>query len=236
MTIDQRPRIWWRSTAAVADSRADDPDLSGFSRTSDWEGYIPFECCVYPERVLEYPDGDELYQLAGPAEARRIARLIENMDVGSAADLEERFASKPGPSDPQSLAFYELGRCPGSRVGGKPSGVNAGRQFDHLVTLSTWEFDAASFRRWLAVEDQRLLAPPRQAAYVGALKGSCCVCFSSRSARHATRPDPTGTRVYLPRPRTVGRCCLCQRLKCRLSHSSRLGTKHHEILEARLSR
>jgi hypothetical protein len=154
------PRICWRATAAVTDFRADDPDLSGFPRTSDWQGYIPFECCVYPERVLEYPDRDELYDLAGPEETTRIAGLIQNMDLGSAAGLEERFAAQAGPSDAQGLAFYELSRCPGSKVGGKPGWVGDGRRFDHLVTLSTWEFDAASFRRWLAVEDQRLLSPP----------------------------------------------------------------------------
>lgn len=154
------PRIWWRAMAAVTDSRADDPDLSSFPRISDWQGYIPFECAVYPERVIEYPDGDELYHLAGPEKAARILRLIENMDLGPTADLAERFASEAGPSDAQGLAFYELTQCPASKVGGKPAWPRDGRQFEHLVTLSTWEFDAACFRRWLAVEDQRLLAPP----------------------------------------------------------------------------
>jgi hypothetical protein len=48
-----------------------------------------------------------------------------------------------------------------SRVkgGGKPGFSRDGHRFDHLLTLTSWEFDAASFRRWLAVEDQRLFAP-----------------------------------------------------------------------------
>jgi uncharacterized protein (TIGR02996 family) len=154
------PQIWWRTETAVADPRTDDPDLSRFPRTSDWEGYTPFECAVYPERVVEYPDADELHQLAGTKKASRILGLIEDMDLGETSDLKERFASEPGPSDAQGLAFYELGRCPGSRVGGKPGWRRDGLQFEHLLTLSTWEFDAASFRRWLAVEDQRLLAAP----------------------------------------------------------------------------
>src|SRR5262249_22009847 len=51
---------------------------------------------------------------------------------------------------------------PLSRIkSGRKTGLHERRrQFDHLVTLSTWEFDSASFRRWLSVEDQRLLAPP----------------------------------------------------------------------------
>ena len=157
------PHVWWRATASVTHFRTDDPDLSGFPRISDWQGYIPFECSVYPERVIEYPLGDDLHVLAGSMEAARIRQLVENMDIGSAENLLERFVSEPGPSDPRSLAFYELGQCPGSKVGGKPGFVREGQQYDHLVTLSTWEFDAASFRRWLAVEDQRLLAPPGEA-------------------------------------------------------------------------
>jgi uncharacterized protein (TIGR02996 family) len=154
------PRIWWRAAASVTSPRADDPDLCGFPRTSDWEGYVPFECAVYPEPVIEYPVGDDLYYLAGEARAAQIGRLVENMDIGPADDLAERFTGEHGLSSPRSLVFYELGQCPGSKVGGKPGFGQKGRQFDHLVTLSTWEFDSASFRRWLAVEDQRLLAPP----------------------------------------------------------------------------
>lgn len=154
------PRIWWRVTASVTSPRADDPDLSGFPRTSNWEGYVPFECAVYPERVIEYPVGDDLYNFAGEEQAAQIGRLLENMDIGPTDDLAERFSSEYGPSDPSSLAFYELGQCPASKVGGKPRFERNGRQFDHLVTLSTWEFDSASFRRWLAIEDQRLLASP----------------------------------------------------------------------------
>lgn len=154
------PRIWWRAAASVISPRTDDPDLSGFPRTSDWEGYVPFECAIYPERVIEHPIGDDLYYLAGEERAAQIRQLVENMDIGPADDLAERFNGEHGLSGLHSLAFYELGQCPGSKVGGKPGFGREGRQLDHLVTLSTWEFDSASFRRWLAVEDQRLLAPP----------------------------------------------------------------------------
>jgi hypothetical protein len=154
------PRICWRVAAAVTSPRADDPDLSRFPRVSDWQGYIPFECAVYPEPVIEYPVGDDLYILAGQEHAAHIGQLLENLDIGPADDLAERFASEYGPSNARDLAYYELGQCPGSKVGGKPGFGRDGRQFDHLVTLSTWEFDSASFRRWLAVEDQRLLASP----------------------------------------------------------------------------
>jgi hypothetical protein len=153
-------RLWFRNSASVTHPRADDPDLSGFPRTSDWEGYIPFECSVYPERLTEYSLGDDLYALAGSEETARIQEMIRNLEMNSANDLAERFSSEHGPSNMENLAFCELGECPGSKIGGKPGFAQKGRQFDHLLTLSTWEFDSASFRRWLAVEDQRLLAPP----------------------------------------------------------------------------
>lgn len=153
------PRIFWRTASAVNSPRVDDPNFSDFPRTSDWEGYIPFECMVYPERVIEYPLGDDLRYLAGAQRAAQITRLLEQMEVPHINDLADRFHSEYGPSDAHSLAFYELGQCPGTKVGGKPRFARNGRQFDHLVTLSTWECDSASFRRWVAVEDQRLLAP-----------------------------------------------------------------------------
>jgi hypothetical protein len=155
-------RVWWRDSATITSPRADDPDLSGFPRTSDWEGYIPFECAVYPERVIEYPVGDDLYSLAGEEQAAQIGQLLENLDIGPAEDLAERFDGEHGLTSARSLAFYELGQCPATKVGGKPGFGEHGRRFDHLVTLSTWEFDGASFRRWLSVEDQRLLASPGQ--------------------------------------------------------------------------
>jgi uncharacterized protein (TIGR02996 family) len=156
------PRIWWRNSAAITFSRTDDPDLSAFPRKSDWEGLVPLECCVYPEPVIEYPVGDDLYALAGTEQATRIGKLLDKLQISSAEDLVERFASAHGPKNARELVYSELGQCPGSKVGGKPSFVEDGRRFDHLVTLSTWEFDSASFRRWLAVEDQRLLALPAE--------------------------------------------------------------------------
>ena len=109
---------WWRAAAAVASPRADDPELSGFPRTSDWEGYVPFECSIYPERVIEYPIGDDLDYVAGEERAALIGRLVENMDIGPAGDLAERFTGEHGLSSVQNLAFYELGQCPDSKVEG----------------------------------------------------------------------------------------------------------------------
>lgn len=148
------PQIWWRAAKDIAHARTDAPDLSKFPRTSDWEGYSPFECSVHPERVLEYPLGDDLWAIVGAEEAARIQELIASLDVRSMAK------GRSETRDAEGLAFSELGRCPGTKVGGRPSIDRKGRRFDHLVTLSTWEFDAGNFRRWLAVEDQRLLATP----------------------------------------------------------------------------
>jgi len=155
-------RLWWRNSAAITTPRDDEPDLSEFPRVSDYEGIIPYECRVSPERVLEYPVFDDLYSLAGSEEAGRINQLIENVALSADSDLAERFASETGPSSGASLVFYELSQCPGTKIGGKPALKRGDRHFEHLVTFASWETDAASFRRWLAVEDQRVLSCPGQ--------------------------------------------------------------------------
>jgi hypothetical protein len=152
---------------------------------------------VYPERVLEYPALDDLDALAGFEHATRIRTRIEKIEVGPDGDLVERFASEPGP-DARSLGFYELCECPGTKVGGKPAVVKDGRRFEHLVTLSTWETDAASFRRWLAVEDQRLLAPPGEPLTWARLSRECDF-QAFQGVLGATRPDPVDARICLPR-------------------------------------
>jgi uncharacterized protein (TIGR02996 family) len=147
----------WRAAADVTEPRDHPPNVEP---TGNGRYYVPHQCAVYAERVLEYPIGDYLYTPAGSEQADRIGRLIEQLDVGPRDDLAERYASEYGPAEPQELAFDELGQCPGSKVGGRPGLKQNGRPFEHLLTLSTWEFDSASFRRWLAAEDQRLIAPP----------------------------------------------------------------------------
>ncbi len=153
-------QVFLRKAASVTSPRLDGPDLSEFPRISDWQGFVPFECAVFPEQVIEFPLGDDLYSIAGEAEHSRIRQKLEKMDLGPTDDLVERFSSSHGPSNPQDLACYELGECPGTKVGGKLGFERNGLMFEHLVTFSTWEFDSASFRRWLAVEDQRLFATP----------------------------------------------------------------------------
>lgn len=159
---DYLPAPWvvLRATASVTDPRTDDPDLSTFPRQSDWQGLIPFECAVFPEHVVEYPISDDLGFFARGKQAERISELLENMDLGPKRDLRERFAAEHGPSEAHHLAFCELGECPGSKLGGRPPITHRSRRYEHFLTLSTWEFDSASFRRWMAVEDQRLVALP----------------------------------------------------------------------------
>jgi hypothetical protein len=151
--------LHWRVAADVSESRVDPPNAEP---TSDgwYGGFVPHQCAVYAERVVEYLLGDDLYTLAGSEQAGRIDGLIAQLDIGPTDDLAERYASQVGLTNPLFLAVSELGQCRGSKVGGRPGLERNGRQFDHLVTLSSFEFDPASFPRWLAVEDQRLFAPP----------------------------------------------------------------------------
>jgi uncharacterized protein (TIGR02996 family) len=155
------PHLWWRTAAAVESPRSDEPDLSAFPPEYEWARTIPFECAVYPERVIEYPVyEDDLADIAGREQAEHIRQLLDNIDIGPTDDLTERYYTESSLQNPGILACAELGMCPGSKIGGKPVFVYEGQQLDHLVTLSSWEVDSGSFRRWVAVEDQRLFAPP----------------------------------------------------------------------------
>ena len=118
--------------------------------------------------MVEYPIGDDLYALTGAEQAARIGQLVESMDVDSGEDVTERFASEYGPSDPQGLAFYELGQCPGSKVGGKPGFQREGRQFYNFGEISlknraSWmRYEMDKLRdRVLKVKDVTPPEPPR---------------------------------------------------------------------------
>jgi uncharacterized protein (TIGR02996 family) len=150
------PFVYWRQAASVTRPRAMPARAElGAPRRPGRGPLLPHPCSIYPERVCEYPDQDDLYALAGPEVAGGIWRKMEDKER---ADQE---GALPEPFT-LSLYFYELSRCPGSKVGGKPAFANKEARFEHLLTLSSWEFDSANFRRWLPVEDQRRPTEPGQ--------------------------------------------------------------------------
>jgi len=119
---------------------------------------IPQSCTIYPERVIEYPEWDDLDALVGESESKRITSPIASMDLGNRQDLSGRFSGPDPMRDGYSLYFNELSRCPGTKAGGELP-FSSGNLYEHFLTLSSREFDSASFRRWVPLEDQRELAP-----------------------------------------------------------------------------
>jgi uncharacterized protein (TIGR02996 family) len=149
------PHVDWRKAGSYFSPWRPRGDLLGYGDGR----FLPVECSLFPEQVTEYPVGDEVDWLLSPHDAATVHRLLDELDLGQAADLEERFRGDEGFRSASSLAFFELGRCPGTKAGG--IGFHErGQRFDHFLTLATWEVDAASFRRWLPIEDQRRLAEP----------------------------------------------------------------------------
>jgi len=161
--------VFWRKDAEVVAPRSGHPRLSGVADNQRIKHLIPQSCGIYPERVTEYPDGDEIYELVGVEEAERIRASIMSVDLGWAADLRERLSElqeqladdEPRQEPLTSLSsfyFSELSTCRGTKVGGKPPFTGSRGVFEHFLTLSTWEFDWGSFRRWIPLEDQRRFA------------------------------------------------------------------------------
>jgi uncharacterized protein (TIGR02996 family) len=158
--------VYWRKAADVTDPLGTIPPLEAFAASLAGAEYLlPKPCSLYPEWVIEYPDYDELHALTGKKRTAEIAARISEMDLGP-VDLRDRLSEDEALSylyfsddDPlSSLYAYEFSRCPGTKAGGKPSRKQGSKVFEHFLTLSTWEFDAASFRRWISQEDQRRVA------------------------------------------------------------------------------
>lgn len=161
---DYQPKsiVVWRKCDLVGARRVDNPNYSEFGIDENNDEFaallVPTPCSVYPERVIEYPTFDDLCNLAGDDNARAISDKIEEADLGNVDDLEERFGGFHGPKNATDLAFAELTECPSTKDCGKATTNHEGRTFEHLLTLSSYEFDSGSFRRWLPVEDQRRFA------------------------------------------------------------------------------
>jgi uncharacterized protein (TIGR02996 family) len=139
-TYAPRPLLLWRTISEVTNPRTAIPDPAAFGLDlGDWNirENIPTPCSVYPERVTEYPDPDELYEFLGEQRHKEVLVKIEAMERRT----RRRY-------------FYELSTCPGTKAADGRSFGPDGRRFEHLVTFASWEFDAGSDRRWVPLEDR----------------------------------------------------------------------------------
>ncbi|GAA3390277.1 DUF1963 domain-containing protein [Streptomyces roseoviridis] len=130
-----RPERYWRAAAEVTEVLPAPPRPAGAP-----EDYVPEPCVLHPERVAEYPSWDlpeEVYEA-----------------------LEERFEEV---EEETGWSYWShLSVAPGVKAGGFPTWTQdphwpdcegCGRRMEHLLTVSSREFDGESWRSWVPRED-----------------------------------------------------------------------------------
>ncbi|XKK39101.1 DUF1963 domain-containing protein [Nocardiopsis sp. ARC36] len=130
------PQVHWRSTGSVKEVRETPAPHAEAS-----EYYVPDPCAVHPEQVVEYPGLDlpkDLFDMLGA----RLDRLERETGWHYQYHLAEAPGIKLGgyPGWTQEPVWPECGWCE--------------RRMDHLLTVSSWEYDGATWCTWLPVEDR----------------------------------------------------------------------------------
>lgn len=126
--------------------------------------YLAKPCLLLPERVTEFPPYKDLAQ----GTRDKIERWSPRQLLGTRAD--ERPLDYWGHDildQPADLYEFELSSCPATKLGGYPHWIQrdetpvcrCGRPMQHLLTIASWEFDGANFRRWLPLEEKHLTNP-----------------------------------------------------------------------------
>lgn len=130
------PVVFWHDSAAARAVLPAPPTDPAAARR-----HVPAPCVVHPERVTEYPSWDLPEDLADEWQDD-FRRLQEAIPLQS---------------------FSGFAEAPGIKIGGYPSWFTGqgwvdcegcGRRMDHLLTVSSWECDGASWRIWLPLEDR----------------------------------------------------------------------------------
>jgi hypothetical protein len=151
-----RPKSFWRSTTRIHEPMRQIPRLSDYRidlKDHDVSDNLPINCSIHPEKVIEYPVPDHLYWLAGPEKHKEI---LEKIGQSELPIPKEYPYSNTTPIEDTRRSYYwsNLAECPGAKVTGGGSVVEDGKKWDHLMTLSSWEYDSGSYLRWQPLEDR----------------------------------------------------------------------------------
>jgi hypothetical protein len=103
------------------------------------KGYVPRQCRLQPETVLEYPSAHSLSR-------NQIDELEQWKEDGS------------------TLYQYELSVAPGFKIGGYPNWsqetqvptCSCGKEMDYFMTIDSAEFDGGTYRRWLPESERHV--------------------------------------------------------------------------------
>ncbi|WP_033354289.1 DUF1963 domain-containing protein [Kitasatospora aureofaciens] len=131
------PRVLWRSSDSVGPVLVTAPSTVSTAP----EDSIPAPCVLHPEPVVDYPSWDMPEELGEELRFRM-----------------EELKARTG-----LWYSYHLAEAPGIKLGGYPSWTQepcwpdcpaCGQAMDHLLTVSSWEYDGLSYRTWLPLEDR----------------------------------------------------------------------------------
>jgi hypothetical protein len=131
------PQVRWRNSESIDWILEEVPPTVSIAP----EDSIPDPCVLHPEPVIDYPSWDMPEELFNGLRER----------IG---ELEVRTGWK---------YYSHLAEAPGIKLGGYPSWSQepcwpdcpgCGQTMDHLLTVSSWEYDGESWRGWLPIEDR----------------------------------------------------------------------------------
>ncbi len=149
-------------------------------RKNQGDQLFPLECKLYPEEILEYPHRWALSEYLNEV-------LLNNRRF-------LKLAQENGDGD-NPLAFYQthLGCAPGTKLLGHPHWVqypewplsDRGFAMEHLLTISSSEWDHGDYRRWKPVEERdpnSANGPNNDPDLMIGDAGETYVCFSKRES------------------------------------------------------
>ncbi|MBW4717200.1 DUF1963 domain-containing protein [Saccharothrix obliqua] len=163
------PRVWWRDASTVtAVATAPEPD-----RDLSEEEYLPTPCRIAPERVVEYPDWDDL-----PSD-----------------ELRERISAWERGQEWRYRA--DLATAPGTKVGGWPDWIQSpvepecdrGHRMVPLLTVASGEVGA--WRTWLPVETRAEVAFQKEVRFATVDGGTGHTVIERDEVF-----DPAGFRIF----------------------------------------
>jgi hypothetical protein len=136
------PRFLWRDSRVVTRPRAANPEP-----VEAYYEYVPFPCCLMPERVTEYPS---VYELPDDL----VDRIYEwegrmHRACGKHCSYERSLSVAPGTKIGGYIDVIQSWWAPACRCG---------RVMEHLLTVATVEWDGLVDERWTPQEEQELFA------------------------------------------------------------------------------
>jgi hypothetical protein len=152
------PKVFWRNSAEIANPLTRFPTLKEYGvdeRDFDISDNVPRMCGLCAERVMEYPDPDQLRWGLGE-EGKLIWDKIGKSDFAVPVDFAQEFKT-PQTSKDLRESYYSicLSRCPGLKVAGGESYTEMNRTWESLLAIPSWEYDHVSAFRWRAIEDRK---------------------------------------------------------------------------------